>query len=217
MKNKEWNRNYMREYNKRPEQKERNRLFMREYSKRPEVRERNRQKPQANPDRKRQRDAAYYRAHRDVFLERSRQQRLKKQEGKPKRQKMTPEQRKVHQREWHRVWRAQHYQKHRERYIGYAKRHAQRYPDKVRMRNSRYRARRKGALGEHTHEQWMARVEFFHWGCVYCKCALNKTTLTKDHAIPLTRGGTDWPSNLVPACRSCNSRKSARTPLEWKR
>ncbi len=32
---------------------------------------------------------------------------------------------------------------------------------------------------------------------------------TVDHVIPLVLGGADYPNNLLPAHRSCNSRKGA--------
>jgi hypothetical protein len=35
---------------------------------------------------------------------------------------------------------------------------------------------------------------------------------TVDHVIPRCQGGSDDPSNLVIACRGCNSRKGGRTP-----
>lgn len=38
---------------------------------------------------------------------------------------------------------------------------------------------------------------------------------TIDHVIPLSRGGTHDVSNLVCACSSCNSSRSARTTEEW--
>lgn len=50
--------------------------------------------------------------------------------------------------------------------------------------------------------------------CKYCGCTSN---LTLDHVTPRSRGGSDDPSNLVPACRPCNSSKGARTPEEWGR
>ena len=48
--------------------------------------------------------------------------------------------------------------------------------------------------------------------CAYCGDAAD---LSLDHVIPRLRGGDDEPSNLVTACRSCNSSKGARDLLEW--
>lgn len=31
---------------------------------------------------------------------------------------------------------------------------------------------------------------------------------TVDHVIPLSEGGTNWPDNLQPAHRACNTRKA---------
>lgn len=45
--------------------------------------------------------------------------------------------------------------------------------------------------------------------CVYCGAPAD----TIDHVIPRSKGGTDDPDNLVPACRDCNSRKSNH--LDW--
>lgn len=36
-----------------------------------------------------------------------------------------------------------------------------------------------------------------------------------DHKVAVSRGGTSTLDNLVPACRSCNARKSARPYEEW--
>src|ERR1700689_26743 len=70
--------------------------------------------------------------------------------------------------------------------------------------------RPKPKHGWHSAEQWLARVVFYGWRCLYCNVELSFDTLTKDHRIPVSRGGMDWPSNLVPACQSCNSWKGAR-------
>jgi len=74
--------------------------------------------------------------------------------------------------------------------------------------------RRKLALGNFTSAQWEARCEYYGWRCAYCK--RNDVPITIDHRIPISRGGTHWPSNLVPACRKCNSRKMNKKPNEWK-
>lgn len=41
--------------------------------------------------------------------------------------------------------------------------------------------------------------------CYYCQQKMQR--LTMDHIIPLSKGGQHIASNIVPACRSCNSRK----------
>lgn len=47
--------------------------------------------------------------------------------------------------------------------------------------------------------------------CVYCFGPAR----TRDHVIPRGRPGWDDPSNIVPACFSCNDSKGPRTPQEW--
>ena len=48
--------------------------------------------------------------------------------------------------------------------------------------------------------------------CQYCSS--KKTPLTMDHVNPKTKGGLDTWENLVAACKSCNQKKSDRTPEE---
>ena len=48
--------------------------------------------------------------------------------------------------------------------------------------------------------------------CAYCPAMAD----TIDHVVPLVRGGTSFEGNLVPACRRCNSGKSARLIVEWR-
>lgn len=48
--------------------------------------------------------------------------------------------------------------------------------------------------------------------CAYCP----ELATTVDHAVPLVRGGTNYEGNLVPCCRSCNSRKGGRLIIEMR-
>lgn len=52
--------------------------------------------------------------------------------------------------------------------------------------------------------------------CLYCGEEFPDEQLTRDHVVPLSRGGLDRWSNVVTACRSCNTRKGNRTPEEAK-
>ena len=80
---------------------------------------------------------------------------------------------------------------------------------KVRRRDHHKRS----AVGTYSEEQWQARLDFYGHRCYLCGCdwdALPKGEKTIEHVIPLSRGGTNWPSNLRPACLSCNSSKRDR-------
>lgn len=54
--------------------------------------------------------------------------------------------------------------------------------------------------------------------CQYCGRAAGelkpREALTRDHLIPLSRGGSNEWTNVVTACSSCNTRKSNRLPSE---
>jgi hypothetical protein len=50
------------------------------------------------------------------------------------------------------------------------------------------------------------------WQCVYC--GYEGPALSVDHVLPQSRGGVTSFDNSLTACRSCNSRKSDRTPQE---
>lgn len=85
-------------------------------------------------------------------------------------------------------------------------------PEKKRHLENRRRARKAGNGGSHTLQE--RRAKFAECGnrCAYCHA---EKPLTVDHLVPLARGGTDDISNIVPACRSCNSKKNARTAEEF--
>ena len=51
--------------------------------------------------------------------------------------------------------------------------------------------------------------------CFYCQESFHARLLTMDHVIPLTKGGLSVKSNLVPCCKSCNSKKKNLLPTEW--
>ncbi|MGQ0767175.1 MAG: HNH endonuclease [Gemmatimonadota bacterium] len=56
------------------------------------------------------------------------------------------------------------------------------------------------------------------YACQYCRRSSSalkpRESLTRDHLVPLSRGGTnDW-TNVVTACSTCNTRKSNRLPNE---
>lgn len=54
--------------------------------------------------------------------------------------------------------------------------------------------------------EWLRICEAWGFRCAYC--GNGNVKLSRDHVWPLAAGGSDEVENVVPACRSCNSRKS---------
>lgn len=50
--------------------------------------------------------------------------------------------------------------------------------------------------------------------CLYCGKQFDDDDLSRDHVMPISRGGADSWQNLVSACRRCNHFKGSRTPEE---
>ncbi len=51
--------------------------------------------------------------------------------------------------------------------------------------------------------------------CHYCRQTFVPGELTMDHVIPLARGGKSEKYNLVPCCKTCNTKKRQLLPTEW--
>lgn len=83
-------------------------------------------------------------------------------------------------------------------------------PERMAHLKARRYARERGASGSHTLEEWEALKAGCSGKCVACK---EIKPLTKDHITPISKGGTDYISNIQPLCRNCNSRKWANPGL----
>ena len=97
---------------------------------------------------------------------------------------------------------------HRFRLREYRRRH----PELIAASIQRRRARLKNVpVSDLTAAQWLAIQALCRWRCVYC--GKKTAALTQDHIIPLSKNGNHSMDNVVPACRSCNSRKHTGPPL----
>lgn len=61
-----------------------------------------------------------------------------------------------------------------------------------------------------TLEEWKAIKARYQNRCAYCH---QRRPLTKDHLVPLSKGGFHTAINVIPACKSCNSKKGARPAM----
>ena len=178
---------------------------------------------------RREDQAAYYAKNRDEILRRnpsqpSRDPEKRRQRDRERYAALTPEQR-ARIREVRKAWYAANAEERRAYQRAYMASNPEaratnrrlvaewykRNPARTRDKHARRRAR-EGA-GRVTQEEWDALLVREGGYCAYCGTESEK--LTMDHVVPLSRGGAHSIENILPACKSCNSRKSARTPSEW--
>jgi 5-methylcytosine-specific restriction endonuclease McrA len=89
----------------------------------------------------------------------------------------------------------------------YHKAHPERMREQVRTR----RNRKYQAEGFHTEAEWVMLKAKYNYTCLGCGQREPEITLTRDHVIPLTQGGSDWITNIQPLCHICNSSKNNKS------
>lgn len=123
-----------------------------------------------------------------------------------------------------RKWRAEHpesksqegkryYAANREKVAARISAYTKANPDVLRVKNSNRRALLKKADGKFTRQQFKELCEQVDYCCAYCYGKFDE--LTPDHITPLSRGGSNDISNIIPACGPCNYSKQDKTPLEY--
>lgn len=109
-----------------------------------------------------------------------------------------------------------YYRRNREARIAammdYQERNPERMRELGRVRDALYKGRLVSAVGVCSGQQWRWRLQFYGGCCAYCGTTLTPEIAQMDHRIPFSRGGTNWPSNLVPACERCNKQKGTKMP-----
>lgn len=84
-------------------------------------------------------------------------------------------------------------------------------PDRKREYKIQRRALEYEAEGSHTTKEWELVKLLFDYRCAGCFRREPEITLTEDHKIPLSKGGTNYIDNIQPLCITCNSSKATRT------
>lgn len=94
-------------------------------------------------------------------------------------------------------------------------RHKRLYPDYIPssqiLANRRRKERIKKQNGSHTESEWWVLKAQYNWTCPCCHKQEPKVKLTRDHIIPVSKGGSDNIENIQPLCRPCNSKKHIAT------
>ncbi len=86
-------------------------------------------------------------------------------------------------------------------------------PAACKASKGRARARKRNApINDFTAGEWLILRDEFAYCCAYCGA---ETPLSEDHMVALSKGGSHTYENIVPACRSCNSRKHVKTLAKY--
>lgn len=107
-----------------------------------------------------------------------------------------------------------YHQEHSAKIQAYQKHYRHENPERVNAFSQRRRARKSGApVNDFTAAQWREMQEAWDHRCAYCGKRA-KGRLAREHIRPLSKGGSNTLSNIVPACRLCNSKKHVGPPLQ---
>lgn len=104
-----------------------------------------------------------------------------------------------------------------------AKKWKQANPEKKKALDHKRRALERRAVGCFTAADLVVKFASQNGLCAYCKRPLPENNSGVpfgarrhvEHRIPLSRGGTNYPENIVWACGACNSRKHNQTDVEF--
>lgn len=94
----------------------------------------------------------------------------------------------------------------------YHRNYCKNHPDVIAHLKARRYARERGAEGNHSLSEWENLKKSFKYKCAFCS---EQKPLTKDHIVPLSKGGTDYITNIQPLCRNCNSKKHNKTDFQF--
>jgi len=121
------------------------------------------------------------------------------------------------------------YKKNKKKRNAACRNYAKQHPDVIKAKTQRRRARRKNAEGSFTSAEWIALCEKYGNRCLCCGRTKKQLktlglALAPDHVIPLSKGGSNYISNIQPLCHAwkkgskggCNNAKRAKT-IDYRR
>jgi 5-methylcytosine-specific restriction endonuclease McrA len=89
-----------------------------------------------------------------------------------------------------------------------------RNPQSIANYGANRRARERNAVGSYTIEQIADLARKQNYKCANCLKSIRKG-FHRDHIVPLSRGGSNYISNIQLLCASCNCSKHNKDPIEF--
>lgn len=111
---------------------------------------------------------------------------------------------------YHREYR----QEHREERAHSFRLWARANPEKLRAKENRRRALKRKAAGHHVASDIQQQYSAQKGRCWWCGKPVGNDYHV-DHVIPLVKGGSNGPENIVISCPPCNLAKGQKLPREW--
>jgi len=141
-----------------------------------------------NPEKEKERCKKWYRDNRETELKKDKEWREKNPEIR---------------RKWQR--------KNRRKLSEYQKRYLKTEKGKANIQRKNFKrwTTMKKVINTLTSQEWLDILKKHNYKCAYCGIKFDLFCLpTRDHKIPISKGGDNVKENIVPACRPCNSRKN---------
>lgn len=151
----------------------------------------------------------YNRAYREQYPEKVRSATISWRNRNLEKVKATKQRHYAENKEYYRKKHDRWYAVNRDRSIQRSRAYFRTEEGKIRNRLNANKHRAVARRGDVTIEELTALMQR-QTRCAYCKKKFtNKLPATVDHVVPLSKGGLHTISNLVLACKPCNSRKHA--------
>lgn len=123
-----------------------------------------------------------------------------------------------------------YYETHREKIREYSRMYSCKNRDKENTKTREWRRKNRAKALEYKHrrrgflenngywesQQWDKLLAHYAPYGQCLACGQTSGTLTVDHVVPLCIGGTNDPFNLQCLCKSCNSQKPKRIPVDYR-